>query len=166
MKTVYLSLGSNVGDREAALQQAISHLHGPDLRLVRLSSVYETAPVDLAAQPMFLNIVVQAETSLFPMRLLLRVANVERKMGRTRRSPKGPRNIDIDILIYGHAVVETPSLVIPHESMHKRRFVLEPLLELAPDLRHPVLNRSVKEMLAGTTGQQVRRTELKLHLPE
>ena len=138
MKRVYLALGSNVGDREANLRTAIRKLHRRDLRVSRISSVYETAAVYYLDQPDFLNCVVEADTEIFPMRLLLRVSNIERSMGRKRLVPKGPRNIDIDILLHGSSIVETPQLQIPHPRMRERRFVLEPLAELAPDLRHPV----------------------------
>ena len=105
MKRVYLALGSNLGDREANLRIAIGKLHGPDLQVVRISSVYETAAVYYLEQPDFLNCVVEADTDLLPMRLLRRVGSIERSMGRKRAIPKGPRNIDIDILLYGPAVL-------------------------------------------------------------
>jgi 2-amino-4-hydroxy-6-hydroxymethyldihydropteridine diphosphokinase len=162
MKTVYLSLGSNVGGREGHLQAALDALHAPDLAVRRVSPVYETEPVDVREQPWFLNLVVEAETSLFPMQLLARVAKVERKLGRRRSVPKGPRTIDIDILLYGSAVVRTPALEIPHPRMHERRFVLAPLADLAPELRHPVTRRTVREMLQATAGQAVRRVTLLL----
>ena len=133
-------------------------MQAPDLRITRLSSVYETSPQDLPQQPWFLNMVVEGETALFPMRLLLRVANIERKMGRKRTQQKGPRSIDIDILLHGSFVVNTPQLRIPHPSMAKRRFVLEPLAELAPDLRHPESRRTIRELLTQTTGQACRKS--------
>ena len=158
MKTVYLGLGSNLGGREDHLQAALDALHAPDLVVRRISPVYETEPVDVREQPWFLNLVVEAETSLFPMQLLARVAKVERQLGRRRSVPKGPRTIDIDILLYGSAVVRTPALEIPPPRLHERRFVLAPLADLAPELRHPVTRQTVREMLLATVGQAVRRT--------
>src|SRR4051794_8293152 len=137
MNTVYLSLGSNIGNREEALRTAIRKLNRTDFRVTRISSVYETAPMDYEGQPDFLNCVIAAETDLFPVRLLLRVNNIENAMGRKRLTHKGPRNIDIDILLHGAFVVDTPRLQIPHPRIEERRFVLEPLAELAPDLHHP-----------------------------
>lgn len=155
MKRIYLGLGSNVGNREANLRMAIRKLHRRDFRVCRVSSVYETAAIDYLDQPDFLNCVLEADTELFPMRLLLRVANIERSMGRKRLIPKGPRNIDIDILLYGSSAVHTAQLQIPHPRMGERRFVLEPLAELAPDLRHPIEQRTIREMLAAAPKQHV-----------
>jgi 2-amino-4-hydroxy-6-hydroxymethyldihydropteridine diphosphokinase len=157
VKTVYLSLGSNVGDREHMLREAQRLLQAPDLRITRVSSVYETEPLDVKAQPWFLNLVLEIETSLFPMQLLARTQKIERQLGRKRGSAKGPRTIDIDILLVGNSVIHSPNLVVPHPRMADRRFVLEPLAGLAPDLRHPVLRRTVSELLEGTLGQAVRR---------
>ena len=157
MKTIYLSLGSNIGDREAYLQAALSQLASNDLRILRVSPIYETEPLELTAQRWFLNLVVEAETSLFPMQLLARVGRIERALGRVRSTPSGPRTIDIDILLYGSSVVRTPKLEIPHPRMADRRFVLVPLADLNSDLRHPVTHRTVKEMLAAAPAQAVRR---------
>ena len=118
MKTVYLGLGTNLGNREEELQTAIGELHKEDLQLKRLSSVYETSPQGLTAQPWFLNMVVQADTTLMPMRLLTRVMGIERKMGRKRLVTNGPRIIDIDILLHGNAVVKTAHLTIPHPGIN------------------------------------------------
>ena len=159
MKIVYLGLGSNVGDREANLRAAIERLEAPDLRVLRVSPVYETEPVDYTEQRWFLNLVVEAETSLFPMQLLARVARIERALGRLRTVPKGPRSIDIDILLYGKAVIRSEALEVPHPRMDERRFVLAPLADLAPDLRHPIAHRTVSEMLAAAPPQTVRRVE-------
>jgi 2-amino-4-hydroxy-6-hydroxymethyldihydropteridine diphosphokinase len=158
MKTIYLGLGSNVGDREDNLRSAIHHLSAPDLDILRTSPVYETEPVDYTAQRWFLNLVVEAGTSLFPMQLLSRIARIERELGRVRTVAKGPRTIDIDILLYGKAVVESATLEIPHPRMAERRFVLAPLADLVPHLRHPVTHKTVREMLDAAPPQKVRRT--------
>jgi 2-amino-4-hydroxy-6-hydroxymethyldihydropteridine diphosphokinase len=142
VKTIYLSLGSNLGDREANLRAAIDRLNAR-----RVSPIYETEPVDHVAQPFFLNLVVEAETSLMPMQLLAHTQRIERELGRKRTVPKGPRTIDIDILFYGDSVIEVKRLQVPHPRLHERRFVLRPLADLAPDLRHPVTHRTVREML-------------------
>ena len=151
MKTAYLGLGSNIGDREAHLEAAIEKL-AP----VRRSPIYETEPVDYVQQRWFLNLVVELETSLFPMQLLTRIQKIERDLGRVRNIPKGPRTIDIDILLFGDAVIRTPKLVIPHPRMAERRFVLAPLADLAPDLRHPVTRLTIREMLAEAPASKIR----------
>jgi 2-amino-4-hydroxy-6-hydroxymethyldihydropteridine diphosphokinase len=160
LKIAYLSLGSNLGDREHELRTAIDRLQGEDFRIRRVSSVYETAPQELKNQPWFLNLVVEAESELLPLQLLRRVRNVEREMGRRRIVPKGPRTIDIDILLHGTAIVSTEQLQIPHPRMTERRFVLEPLAELIPDFRHPVTRRRIREHLASTMDQPVRKLGL------
>lgn len=157
MKTVYLSLGSNIGDREAYLRAAIKKLNERDVRVLRVSPAYETEPMDVADQRWFVNLVVEAQTELFPMQLLARTAKIERTLGRVRSKLKGPRTIDIDILLYGASRVKTASLEIPHPRMAERRFVLAPLADLAPELRHPVLGKTVREMLEALVGQVVRR---------
>lgn len=163
MKTVYLALGSNVGDRRANLAGALERLASDDVRVVRASSIYETAPRDLPDQPWFLNQVVEAETSLFPLQLLSRTQKIERDLGRkrtqARTQPKGPRVIDLDILLFGEAVIRTAGLEIPHPRMLERRFVLDPLAELAPELRHPVTRKTVREALAAVMDQSVRRAD-------
>ena len=156
MKRIYLSLGSNIGDREANLHKAVEQLASQDMRVLHTSRIYETEPVDYVDQAWFLNQVVEAETTLFPMQLLTRVGRVERDLGRKRTVRKGPRTIDIDILFYGAAVVETKRLEIPHPRIAERRFVLVPLAELAPDLRHPVTHRTVRQMLESAPPAVVR----------
>jgi 2-amino-4-hydroxy-6-hydroxymethyldihydropteridine diphosphokinase len=157
MKTVYLGLGTNLGDRERNLEAALEKLAAPDLRILRISSVYETAPVGTDDPHWFLNLVVEAETDLFPMQLLWRTGKIEHSLGRVRTAVNGPRTIDIDILLYGRAVIHSPSLEVPHPRMHQRRFVLAPLAELAPELRHPVMRKTIRELLDAAPEQTVRR---------
>jgi 2-amino-4-hydroxy-6-hydroxymethyldihydropteridine diphosphokinase len=156
VKTIYLGLGSNIGDREANLRAALERLAAPDLRVMRVSPIYETEPVDYTDQRWFLNLVAEAETELFPMQLLTRIGRIERELGRVRGIPKGPRTIDIDILLYGAAVVRSPKLEIPHPRMAERRFVLAPMADLAPGLRHPVTRKSIAEMLEAAPPQAIR----------
>lgn len=144
--TAYLSLGSNVGDREENLRTAIAKL-GRLGEIISVSSFYETEPVDFTAQPWFLNCALAIRSELKPEFFLSKIQVIEQQMGRRRIQPKGPRNIDIDILLFGNAVVSTPELQIPHPAMHERRFVLEPLAEIAPEARHPVLKKTVRELL-------------------
>jgi 2-amino-4-hydroxy-6-hydroxymethyldihydropteridine diphosphokinase len=157
MKRAYLSLGSNIGDRAGHLRAALRHLESYKLRIVRLSPVLETEPVDLPGQPDFLNLVAEIDTEYFPMQLLGLISRIELAMGRERRVPKGPRVIDIDILLYGKFVVRSPKLEIPHPRMAGRRFVMEPLAELAPELRHPVTKKTMREILGAIKDQRVRR---------
>jgi 2-amino-4-hydroxy-6-hydroxymethyldihydropteridine diphosphokinase len=157
VKTVYIALGSNLGDRARNLEIARGSLEAAGVKIVRTSSVYETEPREMAQQPWFLNQVIEATTQLFPRQLLSALLKIEREMGRKRLTPKGPRVIDLDILLYGEAVVHAGDLEIPHPRLAERRFVLEPLSELAPELRHPVTRRSVREMLEAVKGQLLRR---------
>lgn len=157
MKTAYLSLGSNLGDRELHLTQALQRLAAPDLIIVRLSSVYETDPRDFEAQPSFLNLVAGISTSLQPMQLLRRTTRVELALGRKRTVRNGPRTIDIDILSFGRFVIDSAPLTVPHPRLQQRRFVLEPLAELDPEWVHPVTKQSVGDLLAAVRNQGVRR---------
>lgn len=157
MKTVYLGLGSNLGDREAMLQAAVRALESPRLHIRRLSPIYETEPMDVPGQHWFLNLVAEAETDLFPLQLLHRTSKIESQLGRRRVAPKGPRTIDIDIVLYGNAVVTTAALEIPHPRFRDRRFVLAPLADLAPDLRDPVTKKTMRELLGELRGQAVRQ---------
>jgi len=155
----YLSLGSNMGDRAANLNTAISRLGGLG-KVVAVSSFYETEPVELTAQPWFLNCALQLDTEKTPRQLLHEILAIEQEMGRRREQKKGPRNIDIDILLLGDATIETQGLTIPHPAMHERRFVLEPLAEIAPEIEHPVLKKTVRELRdALPAGQIVRRLQ-------
>jgi 2-amino-4-hydroxy-6-hydroxymethyldihydropteridine diphosphokinase len=166
VKTVYLGLGSNVSQREEMLQTAIDRLHSPELRIQRISSVYETEPQGRRNQRWFLNLVAEARTDLFPRQLLGRIARIEQQLGRRRMLANGPRTIDIDILFFGGVIVETPELTIPHPRFAERRFVLAPMVELAPDLRDPVTRRTMRELLPATAGQGVRRIEVQVTVRE
>jgi len=150
MKRVYLSLGSNVGDRRAHLEAALGKLAEREITVARASSFYKTEPVDFRPQPWFLNCVVEAETKLMPLQLLKALKRIERELGRKPGTAKGPRPIDIDILLYENLVVRSATLTIPHERLADRRFVLIPLRELEPNLRHPVTQRTVVDMLGDT----------------
>ena len=150
MKRVYLSLGSNLGDRLGNIERALDALRAAGIEVCRVSSFYRTEPVEFRQQPWFVNCVVEVETELLPLQLLKAVQKVERDLGRRRSINKGPRKIDIDILLYENVVVRSEALTIPHERMAERRFVLVPLRELEAGLRHPVTERTVAEMLNGT----------------
>lgn len=152
----YLSLGSNVGDREDHLRDAIARL-GTKGRIVSVSSFYETEPVEFTDQAWFLNCALALESTTTPEQLLAEILEIERQMGRRRMQRKGPRTIDIDILLCG-AILDTPALTVPHPAMHLRRFVLEPLAEIAPAVLHPVLKKTIRQLLdALPEGQTVRR---------
>jgi 2-amino-4-hydroxy-6-hydroxymethyldihydropteridine diphosphokinase len=156
-KVVYLSLGSNVGDRATNLGSAIERL-GALGTVESVSSFYETEPVEFTAQPWFLNCAVKLGTEKMPKQVLAGILDVEEKMGRRRTQKKGARTIDIDILLFGNSIIDTKGLTIPHPAMHERRFVLEPLAEIAPEVRHPVFKRSVRELRdALPPGQAVRK---------
>src|SRR5438094_284285 len=144
-KLVYLSLGSNMGDPATNLNTAIAGLRALG-DVVAVSSFYETEPVELTAQPWFLNCAVKLDTEKMHKQLMSGILDLEKEMGRRRQQNKGPRIIDIDILLFGNSIIETKGLTIPHPAMHQRRFVLEPLAEIAPEARHPALKKSVSEL--------------------
>jgi 2-amino-4-hydroxy-6-hydroxymethyldihydropteridine diphosphokinase len=144
-KVAYLSLGSNLGDREANLRHAIQRLG--TLGHVRATSpFYETEPVEFTEQPWFLNCAVALETTRTPEQLLQALLSLEIEMGRRRTQNKGPRTIDLDILLFEDAIVDTPGLTIPHPALAERRFVLEPLAEIAPEILHPVLKKTIRAL--------------------
>jgi 2-amino-4-hydroxy-6-hydroxymethyldihydropteridine diphosphokinase len=155
---VYLSLGSNIGDRVENLKAAIAALAGAGFRVRRVSSFYETEPVDYLEQAWFLNCVLEGETELQPGKLLRALQEIESGMGSRKLIAKGPRLIDIDILLYGQHVVDTAELQVPHPRMTLRRFVLVPLAEIAPRVRHPAWTGTVAELLRETPERsEVRR---------
>jgi 2-amino-4-hydroxy-6-hydroxymethyldihydropteridine diphosphokinase len=145
--TIYLALGSNLGDRVQNLKEAVTSL-SPQMILKAKSNIYETLPWGYEDQPKFLNMALKAETYLRPEPLLKHLKRLEIALGRQASFPNGPRLIDIDILLFDNLVLNTPALTIPHPHMHERGFVLLPLMDIAPDLIHPVTKKSVREMLA------------------
>lgn len=145
-KLVYLSLGSNVGDRQATLRTAVGKLLNLG-NVLTVSSIYETEPVEFKEQPWFLNCVVLMQTEMQPKFFFAGIQEIEKEMGRQRTQPKGPRTIDIDILLFGNATINTTELTVPHPAMHQRRFVLAPLAEIAPDVKIPGFKRSARELL-------------------
>lgn len=159
---VHLSLGSNIGDRAANLEAAIAALSGAGIRVSKVSSFYETEPVDYLQQDWFLNCVVEGETELPAGALLGRLREIEKRMGSEKVIAKGPRILDIDILLYGDETIATPELQVPHPRMTQRRFVLVPLAEIAPDVTHSSWRRTAKELLATTKDtSEVRRFQPK-----
>jgi len=156
----YVSLGSNLGDRAGHLLLAIRGMMDAGLEVVRLSSIYETEPVETFAQPSFLNMVAELRGTTLPApeQLMARLLRVEYALGRTREVPLGPRTIDHDLLFYKDETRATEFLTLPHPRLHQRRFVLEPLAELAPNLEHPTLQKTISELLNETEdNSEVRR---------
>jgi len=144
----YIALGSNLGDREHNLRAAIEMLRQADgVRVSSVSSFYETEPVGYTDQPAFINAAAEVMTALSPMELLRLCQDIENRLGRVRTVKWGPRTADLDILLYGDAVMDTPELKIPHPLMHERRFVLEPLAEVAPGAVHPVTGMTISQLL-------------------
>lgn len=157
MTIAYLSLGSNLGHREGHIRKAVKLLE-KRCRVAGKSSLYDTEPLDHASQPHFLNCCVKIDTKMKPDGLLAFARHVESVLGRRRRLKYGPRTIDIDIILYGERVVRKKGLEIPHPRMHERRFVLLPLLEIEPDLKHPLTGKRLENLLKGLEeeGQAVR----------
>jgi len=158
--TVYLSLGSNVGNREANLRAGIAALAGAGVRVTKVSAIYETEPVDYLEQAWFLNCVVEGETAVPALELLRKLREIETRMGSQKLVAKGPRLMDIDILLYGAETIETPELQVPHPRMHLRRFVLVPVAEIAAEARHPGQKITAAQMLERTEDRsEVRRVD-------
>src|SRR5579864_7623474 len=146
-----------MGDRAGLIQSALEALPAAGVEVTRASSLYETEPQYLRDQRWFLNMVAECRTDLFPMQLLGRLKKIEQQFGRKRTVANGPRTIDIDIILFGNAIVRTPELEIPHPRFRERRFVLAPLKELAPDLRDPVTRRTIADLLKAVADQSVRQ---------
>ena len=157
MPTIFLSLGSNIGDREKNLRTAIAALANAKVRVIRVSSFYETEPVDLREQPWFLNCAVQATTEAPPLDLLHAFRRIESHMGSKKLVPKGPRLIDLDFLLYGDESVDSPELQVPHPRMLLRKFVLVPLAEISPNLKHPSWKGTASQLLAAMSDSSVVR---------
>lgn len=152
----YLSLGSNMGDREAHLRDAIGCLQAEG-RVISVSSLYETEPVEFTDQAWFVNCAMALETTHTPAQLMAAILNIEHAMGRRRVQQKGPRLIDIDILLFSDKVIDMAELTVPHPAMHVRRFVLEPLAEIAPEVKHPKLEKTIRELLDALPAGQIVR---------
>jgi 2-amino-4-hydroxy-6-hydroxymethyldihydropteridine diphosphokinase len=153
MTTACLSLGSNIGDRAANIERAIAALPAHGVRVIKQSRLYETEPVEMREQDWFLNGVIKVQTELQPQELMAALLGVEQSMGRQRVMPKGPRIIDLDILLFGSVILKQPQLEIPHPRLAERRFVLVPFAEIAPNVMHPVFGKTIHELLEITPDQ-------------
>lgn len=151
---IFIALGSNLGERHQNLQSAVELLR---VEILKSSSLYQTEPVGYLDQPWFLNSVISIRTDLSPVDLLRRCQEVEGKLGRKRDIPKGPRTADLDILFFDQLVLNTPELILPHPAIADRRFVLEPLNEIAPDFIHPVSRKRISELLQACPDQSIVR---------
>ncbi len=147
MPTAYIGIGSNLGNREQNCLDAVKLLSNEKVIIRKRSSMHETEPWGIKDQPRFMNMVIEVETGLEPGKLLKILKNIETKMGRTSTYRWGPRIIDLDLLFYNDLVIDAPDLQVPHPLMHEREFVLRPLAEIAPDKAHPVLKKTIKELL-------------------
>ena len=147
MSIVYISIGANLGDRKASCLSSIEILKKKGIVIRKISSLYETEPWGVENQPKFLNMAIEIETGLTPENLLVLLKNIEKEIGREQTHKWGPRTIDLDILLYNDLIMYGENLKIPHPYMHERDFVLRPLLEIAPDIKHPVLQVTVRELL-------------------
>lgn len=158
--SAFIGLGSNLGDRAGNLLLGIRGMLSAGLPVTRLSQIYETEPVDTFPQPQFLNLVAELVGPNLPppQELMSQLLRIELSLGRMREKTKGPRTIDLDLLLYGDEKLETEALTLPHPRMHMRRFILVPLAELCPNLRHPTLKRTIEELLSETSD----RSEVKL----
>lgn len=157
MNEVYISLGSNIGDKEETLRHAVQLLQEhQEVEVIKLSSIYETDPVGYTDQDVFLNMVILVHTTLTAQRMLEVCQDIERELKRIRVIHWGPRTIDLDILLYNHDNIETETLIVPHARMHERAFVLVPLVEIAPELKYPLTDEALKTMLRRVGNKGVR----------
>jgi 2-amino-4-hydroxy-6-hydroxymethyldihydropteridine diphosphokinase len=147
MSVVYLSLGSNIGDRETNLKKAVDKIKQNKIQIIKESRIYETKPYGIKEQRDFLNLALKIETTHTPQKLIKILLDIEKEMGRVRDVKWGPRIIDIDILFYDSLIINDENLIIPHPELHNRLFVLEPLSEIAPDFIHPVIKKSIIDLL-------------------
>jgi 2-amino-4-hydroxy-6-hydroxymethyldihydropteridine diphosphokinase len=159
MTNIYLALGTNIGDREENLREAMRLLSESGIHIIKTSSIYETEPVDYLDQPWFFNAVLEAQTELPAEQLLTRLRTIEAQMGSKKPFAKGPRLIDLDILLYGDDTIDTPELQVPHPRMLQRNFVLAPLAEIAPNLRHPFWSATASELLARSPDRSIVRKQ-------
>lgn len=168
MSRVYISLGSNLGEREKNIKEAIRLIVSEasllptkeskkKINIVKISSIYETEPIGFTEQNWFLNAVIEIETTLSPQELLVVLQQVESKLGKKIERKWGPRTIDLDILLYDDIILDSPDLQIPHKLMHERAFVLIPLVQIAPNIKHPVLNKTIKELVVSVQVSAVSR---------
>lgn len=157
MTTAYISFGSNMGDKVESLRQAVELLNEhPSIEVTKVSSIYDTDPVGYEDQDVFMNIVVEVETTLLAEYLLTACQDIEQQLKRVRIIRWGPRTMDLDIILYGQQIIETERLIVPHPRMHERAFVLVPLAEIAPNVIQPNANASITELLAKVGAEGVR----------